>query len=319
VKAFVYNHYGTTEQLRLIDVDIPTPRDNEVLVRVCATSINASDWEILTGRPLYARIYGLFKPKVKTLGSDIAGCVESLGKKVENFHVGDEVFGDVFGSFGGFAEYVSVPAKCLIRKPKNISCEVAASLPQASAIAQQGICAIGHIEAGQHVLINGAGGGAGSFAIQIAKAHGAIVTAVDSGEKLELMKHLGADEVIDYKVDDFTENGKTYDLILDLAAYHPILSYKRSLTDRGRYLMVGGSMKNMMKLVFLGPWLSKKNGKKLGLLTLKTNQGLEDVLKLIDIGKLVAAIDKRFPLLETPQALQYLGDGHAKGKVIITM
>ncbi|MGV7222627.1 MAG: NAD(P)-dependent alcohol dehydrogenase [Nitrospinales bacterium] len=242
MKAIVYTEYGSPDVLRLTEVEKPTPNDDEVLIRVKAVSLNASDWELMCGKPLYARIFGLLKPRINILGSDVAGRVEGVGKNVTRFKIGDEVFGDLFNTFGGFSEYVCGQEKILTPKPSSISWEQASTLPQAACIALQGIRDEGKVQTGQHVLINGGGGGAGTFAIQLAKHFGAEVTGVDNAGKLEFMRSLGADHVIDYAVEDFTKNKKRYDLILDLAAYHSLFDYKRALTSRGTYLMVGGCM-----------------------------------------------------------------------------
>jgi len=316
MKAFMYNIYGPPSVLEQVELDKPTPKDHEVLVKVFATSINASDWELLTGKPLYARIYGLLKPRIKILGSDIAGIVESVGKEVVNFKIGDQVFGDVFGHFGGFAEYVAVTENCLRLKPIEMSFEEAAALPQASTIAQQVLC---DIFPGQHILINGAGGGAGSFAIQLAKAHGALVTAVDRTDKLDMMRKLGADHAIDYTKDDFTKNIGEYDLILDLAAHHKIFSYLNALKTHGRYVMVGGSMKNIFKILLLGPFISMKYRKKMRVFALKLNHGLNAILDHIEKGNITVAVDKQYSFADIPRALQYLGEGSVKGKIVISV
>lgn len=324
MKAIVYTEYGTTDVLKLKDVDKPIPRDDEVLVKIYAVSLNASDWEFVTGSPLYARIYGFLKPKNHILGSDIAGQVEAVGKKVSQFRPGDSVFGDIFDCFGGFAEFVCAPEKMLMRKPDSLTFEQAAALPQAACIALQGIRNKGKLQSGENtqgksVLINGAGGGAGLFALQIAKSFGAIVTGVDNAEKLETMRSMGADHVIDYKQEDFTKNGQRYDLILDLAAHHSVFDYARALKPTGRYLMVGGSMGAMFQLLFLGWLISLATGKRLGILALKPNKDLADIVKLIEAGDVHTVIDRRYSLSEVPDALQYLGDGHAKGKIIINL
>jgi NADPH:quinone reductase-like Zn-dependent oxidoreductase len=241
MKAVVYTRYGPPDVLRLADVETPTPKDDEVLVKVSAVSLNASDWEVLRGKPLYSRLSGPFRPRKHVLGSDIAGRVEAVGSGVTLFEPGDRVFADILSRMGGFAEYVCASESALARIPDGMSDEVAACLPQAGAIALQGIREKGRVEPGLDVLINGAGGGSGMYAVQLAKLHGALVTAVDNGEKLEFMRSLGADHVIDYTREDFTRNGHRYDLILDVAAYRSAFAYQRSLKPGGRYLYVGGS------------------------------------------------------------------------------
>ena len=319
MKAIVYTKYGSPDVLQLKEVEKPTPKDDEVLIKVHATSVNASDWEALRGKPLYARIGGLLKPNHKILGSDVAGRVEAVGKNVKQFQPGDEVFGDIFGCKGGFAEYVCAPEKTLMLKPSSMTFEQVAALPQAACIALQGIRDKGQIQPGQKVLINGAGGGAGSFAVQIAKSFGAEVTGVDSTRKLDMMRSIGADHVIDYTQEDFTQNGQCYDLILDLAAYHSVFDYKRALRPKGIYLMVGGSVALIFKLLFLGPWISMSGGKKMGLLAMKTNKDLAFIIDLFETGKAVPIIDRCYTLSEVPEALQYLGEGHARGKIVITL
>ena len=233
MKAVAYTRYGPPDVLRLTEVDTPVPKDDEVLVRVQAVTLNASDWEGLRGRPLYSRVMGPFRPRGHILGSDIAGRVEAAGPSATQFKPGDDVFADVFSHMGGFAEYICVPQSLLAHMPTGMTYEQAAALPQAGAIASQGIGDKGHVQPGDKVLINGAGGGSGMYAIQLAKLQGAEVTGVDNAEKLEFMRSLGADHVIDYSREDFTSNGHTYDLILDLAAHRSVFAYNRSTDVRG--------------------------------------------------------------------------------------
>jgi len=240
-----------------------------------------------------------------------------MGTKVTRFKIGDNVFGDNFDRMGGFAEYVCAPEKVLMPIPLGMSFVEASTLPQAGCIALQGIRDKGKVTAGQQVLINGAGGGSGSFAIQLAKMLGAHVTAVDNTEKLEAMRALGADDVIDYTCDDFTKIGSRYDLILDLSAYHSIADYKRVLKPNGRYLMVGGSVALMSKLLLRSIWSIIVGGKKLGILAMKPNQDLNSIIELFAAGELKLSIDKTYSLNETAQALAYLGEGHVKGKLVI--
>ena len=241
MKAVVYARYGSPEVLRLTDVPTPVPKDGEVLVQVHAVSLNASDWEVLRGKPLYARLGGPLRPRHHILGSDIAGRVVAAGRSATRFRPGQDVFADILSHMGGFAESVCVPETALARMPAGLTYEEAAALPQAGAIALQGIQDKGQVQPGQTVLINGAGGGSGMYAIQLARLRGAEVTGVDNAEKLQFMRSLGADHVIDYTRDDFTTNGRTYDLIVDVAAHRPAFAYKGSLTPGGRYLYVGGS------------------------------------------------------------------------------
>jgi NADPH:quinone reductase-like Zn-dependent oxidoreductase len=304
--------------LRLTDVDTPVPKDNEVLVKVHAVSLNASDWEALRGKPLYSRIMGPFRPRYHILGSDIAGRVEAAGRHATRFRPGEDVFADIFRYMGGFAEYVCVPETALARMPAGMAYEEAAALPQAGAIALQGIQAKGQVHPGQKVLINGAGGGSGMYAIQLAKLHGAEVTGVDNAGKLEFMRSLGADHVIDYTRDDFTRNGRTYHLILDLAAHRPALACKSSLMPGGRYLYVGGSVATLLQVLLIGPVIGRAEGKKIRLLAVRQGaQHLAPIVELCQAGKLAMVIDRRYRLNQVPEALRYLGEGHAKGKIVI--
>jgi NADPH:quinone reductase-like Zn-dependent oxidoreductase len=318
MKAVVYTRYGAPDVLRLADVETPAPKDDEVLVKVHAVSLNASDWEGLRGKPLYARSMGPFRPRHHILGSDIAGRVEAVGRNTTRFQPDDAVFADILGQMGGFAEYVCVPESALARIPTGMTYEEAAALPQAGAIALQGIRDTGQVQAGQKVLINGAGGGSGMYAVQLAKLEGAEVTGVDNQEKLEFMRSLGADHVIDYTREDFTRNGRTYDLILDLSAHHSVLAYRRSLTRGGRYLYVGGSAATLLQVLLIGSLIGRSAGKRLRLLVVRLGaQHLAPIVELCQAGKLATVIDRRYRLTEVPQALRYLGGGHAKGKVVV--
>ncbi|MCI0686195.1 MAG: NAD(P)-dependent alcohol dehydrogenase, partial [Sporichthyaceae bacterium] len=305
MKAVVYTRYGTPDALRLTDVEKPAPKDNEVLVKVRAVSLNGSDWEGLRGKPLYARLGGLFRPRHHILGSDIAGRVEAVGSQATRFQPGDDVFADILSYMGGLAEYVCVPEKALELMPVGMPYEKAAALPQAGAIALQGVRDKGRVQAGQRVLINGAGGGSGMYAVQLAKLHGAEVTGVDNTEKLEFMRSMGADHVIDYTRDDFTTNGRTYDLVLDLAAYRSVFDYKRSLTPGGRYLYVGGSAATLFQVLLIGPLTGRAAGKKIRLLPVRLGaRHLAPLVELCQTGKITTVIDRRFPLSEVPEALR---------------
>ena len=263
MKAIVHYQYGSPDVLKLEEVEKPVPRDNEVLVKVRAVSINGSDWEGLRGKPLYARIGGMRKPGDPILGSDIAGRVEMVGSSVSQLKAGDEVFGEMLSYQGGFAEYACTSEKSLIKKPAGMTFEVAAAIPQGAVIALQGIRDKGQIQPGQAVLINGAGGSAGVFAIQLAKSYGAEVTGVDNAGKLEFMRSLGADHVIDYRREDFTKTGKQYDFILDITAHRSIFAYLRALKPNGKYYFVGGSTGLIFQALLLGPLLKKTSGKEL--------------------------------------------------------
>ncbi len=320
MKAIIRHQYGSPDVLKLEEIQKPTAGDDEVLVKVHASSVSSSDWELLRGTPYYVRpLFGLLKPKCKILGSDIAGRVEAVGRNVKQFQLGDEVFGDIFwDGLGAFAEYVCVAENAaLALKPVRMTFEEVAAVPQAAVIALQGLRYGGQIQPGQNVLINGAGGGAGTFAVQIAKSFGAEVTGVDSTRKLDVMRSIGADQVIDYTQEDFTQNGQRYDLILDVAATHSIFDYKRALSPKGTYVVVGGQM---LQAVFLGPWISRTGSKKMGLLAMKPNkEDLNLLIEFFEAGKVVPVIDRRYPLSEVAEALRYFGEGHAQGKVVITM
>ena len=319
MKAIVYTKYGSPDVLQLKEVEKPTPKDNEVLIKVHAASVNDWDWGLLRGTPFMNRLFfGLLKPKIKILGGDIAGRIEAVGRSVKQFQPGDEVYGDLSGcGFGGFAEYVCVRENVLVLKPASMTFEEVAAVPQAAVLALQGLRDKGQIQPGQKVLINGAGGGAGTFAVQIAKSFGAEVTGVDSTRKLDIMRSIGADHVIDYTQEDFTKNGQRYDWIIDFAAHHSIFDYKRVLSPKGIYVMVGGSAARIIQVMFLGPLISMTTSKKMGILTHKPNKDLAFMKELFEAGKVKPVIDKRYPLSEVPEALRYFGEGHHRGKVAI--
>jgi len=323
MKAIVYTKYGPPEVLELKEVEKPTPKDNEVLVKVHAASVNYADWGLLRGKPFLIRLmeFGPLKPKNKILGADIAGRVEAVDRNVKQFQPGDEVFGDISAcGWGGFAEYVSVPENALALKPANISFEEAAAVPLAAVTALQGIRDKGQIQPGQKVLINGASGGVGTFAVQIAKSFGAEVTAVCSTRNLDMARSIGADQVIDYTQEDFTQNGQCYDLIIAANGYHSISDYKRALSPEGIYVCTGGSMAQIFQSMLLGPWMSMTGSKKMGNLAAKSNKkDLAFMKELLEAGKVVPVIDRHYPLSEVAEALGYLGEGHAQGKVVITM
>jgi len=321
MKAIICSKYGSPDVLQLKEVEKPTPKEKEALVKIHAASLNAADFEYLRGI-LPIRLQSPFKPKYKILGSDIAGRVEDVGKNVNQFQLGDEVFADLYNfGFGAFAEYVCVPESALRVKPINMTFEQAATLPQAAVIALQGLRDKRMIQPGQKVLINGASGGVGTFAVQIAKSLGAEVTGVASTKKLELVRSIGADHVIDYTQEDFTKNGHHYDLILDVAAHHSILDYKRALSPNGIYSVVGGSTSAFLQVILLGPLISLFGSKKLGLMIWKPNKR-EDMVCLVDFfedGKFVPVIDRVYPLSEVADGLKYLEEGNVQGKVVITM
>jgi len=324
MKASVITNYGSPDFFELQEVLKPTPQDCEVLIKVHAASINSWDWEILMGKPFVNRLMvGIRKPtKIKILGCDIAGRIEAVGKKVKQFQVGDEVFGDISGcGWGGFAEYVCVPAdeNALSLKPANMQFKECAVVSQAAVLALQGLRR-GKIEQARKVLINGASGGVGSFAIQIAKSYGVEVTGVCSTKKMDFIRSLGADHVIDYTQDDFTRNGQQYDLILDVQGYHSIFDYKRALSTNGFYVMVGGCTALIYQVMFLGSLISMTSSKKMGLLLHKPNASdLEIMKRFIEAGTVAPVIDKYYPLSKVAEAFRYYGEGHVKGKVVITM
>jgi len=320
MKAIVYSKYGSPDVLQLKEVEETFPKDNEVLIKVHAASVNALDWHSLTADIFLVRLMGmgLLKPKNPILGADIAGRVEAVGKDVKQFRPGDDIFGDI--GHGGFAEYAVAPERFLALKPGSLSFEAAAAVPVAALTALQGLRDSGKVQAGQKVLINGASGGVGTFAVQIAKVFGAEVTAVCSTRNVEQARKLGADHVIDYTKENFTQSGRQYDLILAANGYHPLSAYKRALTPRGIYVMAGGKPAQIFQSMLLGGWMSEKDGRKLG--GVSAHIDLKDLLALkemLEAGKIVPVIDKCYSLSEVPEALRYLGEGHAKGKIVITM
>jgi NADPH:quinone reductase-like Zn-dependent oxidoreductase len=319
MKAIVYEKYGPPEVLQLKEVEKPTPEEGEVLVEVHAASVNYGDLPVLRGEPLQRLMGGgLLKPKNKILGDDIAGRVEAVGGNVEQFQPGNEVFG--LSNFGAFAEYRCVIEDNLGLKPANLSFEDAASVPMAALVALQGLRDHGQIQPGNKVLINGASGGVGTFAVQIAKSFEAEVTGVCSTNKLDMVRSIGADQVIDYTQEDFTKRGQRYDLIFAAGGYHPISDYKRALSPEGIYVCTGGSYAQYFQALILGPLISTTGSKRLGAMYGKPNQKDWAFLKeLVETGKVVPVIDRYYPLSEVPEALRYLEGGHARGKVVITV
>jgi NADPH:quinone reductase-like Zn-dependent oxidoreductase len=320
MKAIVRTEYGSPDVLQLKEIEKPVPTDDEILIKVHAVSINGSDREGLIGKPLYVRIGGLRKPGQPILGSDIAGRVETAGKNIREFQPGDEVFGELPGYHGGFAEYVCAPEETLARKPASLTFEEAAAIPQGGVIALQGIREKGKVQPGQKVLINGAGGSAGSFAVQLAKLYGAEVTGVDNTGKLDFLRSLGADHVIDYTRQDFTKTGKQYDLILDVIAHRSAFAYPRALQPNGTYFCVGGSVATLLQILLLGPWIRRTTGKNVRVLMVPQNRkDLLSITELCEAGKVIPVIDRRYPLSEVPEALRYVAEGRARGKVVITL
>ncbi|RLL45467.1 NAD(P)-dependent alcohol dehydrogenase [Oceanobacillus piezotolerans] len=321
MKAVVTMKYGSPEMLQLREVDKPVPDDNQVLVKVHAASLNKGNIVMLRGEPVLARPFiGLTKPKHPIPGGDMAGIVEAVGKNIKDFQVGDEVFGDLSASgWGSYAEYVVAPEKALVKKPRNLSFEEAASVPMAAVTALQGLKK-GNIKQGERVLIYGASGGVGTFAVQIAKAYGAEVTAFCSEQKKETVESLGADHVYDYKKEDLTNHTARYDLIIGVNGYQPISVYKRALSQAGRYVMIGGSTEKLYESMFLGAWHSLFGKKKMTNLLQRANkEDLEEIRKLLEREKLNPVIDRVFPLNDIQNAFRYMEEGHAKGKVVITI
>jgi NADPH:quinone reductase-like Zn-dependent oxidoreductase len=324
MKAIVYTEYGSPDVLQLKEVEKPAPRENEVLVKIHAASANPLDWHLMRAAPFLARLEnGLLKPKHTKLGADVAGRVEAVGTNTAQFQVGDEVFGGLFLSmFGGFAEFVCVPEALLALKPSNTSFEAAAAVPVAAFTALQGLRDKGQIQRGQKVLINGASGGVGTFAVQIAKAFGTEVTGVCSTRNLDMVRSIGADHVIDYTKHDFTQNGQRYDLLFDAVGNLSVADYKCALNPNGIASVAGfTSLARLFQLVFLGAWVSMTGSRKIGLMkTAKPNQ--EDLVflkELLEAGKVVPVIDRCYPLSQVPEAIRYLEQGHARGKVVITV
>jgi NADPH:quinone reductase-like Zn-dependent oxidoreductase len=321
MKAIVFKEYGQPDGVELEETPKPVPKDNELLIRVRASSINSWDWEYLNGTPFINRLmFGLFKPRKQTLGADIAGTVEAIGGHVTRFRPGDEVFGDLWDNWGGFAEYACAHETALELKPANINFEEAASVPQAGVLALQGIRKAGPLQPGQKVLINGAGGGVGTFAVQLAKLSSTEVTGVDAVHKLDAVHSVGANLVIDYARQDFTRTGKTYDLIVDCQGIRSMFDIKRALVPGGTYAMVGGQMRRVLQLwLQSGLDLLTRESRKLCLVAEGPNKGLADLKDLIEAGKLVPVIDRAYPLSEARDALRYFGEGHHKGKIAISI
>ena len=321
MKAIVFTQYGSPDGLELKEVPKPTPKDDELLIRVHASSINSWDWEFLNGTPFVNRVmFGLLKPKPEKqiLGADIAGTVEAVGRHVTRFQLGDEVFGDLWSNWGGFAEYACANETSLEPKPANSTFAEAAAVPQAGVLALQGLRKARQMRPGQKMLINGAGGGVGTFAIQLAKLSGAEVTGVDAAHKLNIVRSVGADHVIDYTQEDFTKTGERYDLIIDCQNFRPMFDNKRALRPGGTYAMVGGS--RILPLFFLSFCASlTRESRKFRLVMEGPNKGLADLKELIEAGKLIPIVDRTYQLSEVPEGLRYFGEGRHKGKITIAV
>lgn len=322
MKAVVTNKYGPPEVLQLSEVDNPIPKGNQVLVKIHAASLNYGNLVLLKGEPFLARFaFGLTKPKYSIPGGDIAGLVEAVGKDVKQFKPGDEVFGDLSGcGWGGFAEYVAVPESALALKPANLSFEESAAVPMAGVTALQGLRDKGKIQSGQKVLINGASGGVGTFAVQIAKSLGAEVTGVCSTRNIDILQSIGADEIIDYTKEDFTKKTRTFDLIIGVNGHQSISAYKRLLKPNGNFVHIGGSGSQMFQAMALGPWISMTEKKKIGTFLQRANQKDLMIMKeLIEAGKVKPVIDRSYKLSEVKEAFSYFAEGHSQGKVVLTI
>jgi len=320
----VRDRYGSPDVLRLEELPKPIVKEQDVLVRVRAASLNADDLEYLYGKSPFTRIaIGLREPRIRGLGVDVAGQVEAVGENVTGFHVGDEVFGNmtVYG-LGAYAEYVCAPARAFALKPPSLTFAEGATVPQAAVLALQGLRGKRQIRPGDQVLINGAGGNVGPFAVQIAKHFGAEVTGVDSTGKLEMVRSIGADHVIDYTREDVIGQGQRYDLILDVVARRSMLEWRRALKPAGLYVMLGASTALLLQGAFLGPLISVTGSRKTAVMWWWKPFKQEDVAflsQLIEAGSLAPVIDRRYPLSEVPDALRYLETGNARGKIVITV
>ncbi len=321
MKAITYTQYGPPEVLQLKEVEKPAPKENEVLVKVFATAVNDYDWSMVRGKPyLYRLMFGIIKPKKKIPGMELAGTIEALGTNATLFKVEDAVYGDISGyGFGSFAEYICINEKALILKPGKMSFEQAASIPHAAMLAVQGLIDIGKVQKEQKILINGAGGGFGTFGLQIAKLYSVEITGVDTGDKLNMMKSIGFDHVIDYRKEDFTKNGLRYDLILDAKTNRSTFDYLRSLGPNGRYVTVGGTTSRLLQAFFLGPLIRRFNKKSISIVALKPNKDLDYINELFEAGKIKPVIDGPYKLNEVPEAIRYFGEGKHKGKIVITL
>jgi NADPH:quinone reductase-like Zn-dependent oxidoreductase len=324
MKAIVCPKYGSPDVLQLQEVAKPAPQDEEVLIRIHAASINSRDWRFMRAKPFFIRLVpgGFLRPKNKILGADLAGRVEATGRLIKQFQPGDEVFGYLPSATGRgtFAEYVCAKENAITLKPANLTFEQAAAVPLAAMTALQGLRDNGNIQPGQKVLINGASGGVGTFAVQIAKAFGAEVTAVCSTKNLEMVRSIGADHVIDYQKEDFTQNGQQYDLILAVNGYHPISEYLRALSPEGIYVVAGGSMLQLFQAASHGKRISKTGGQKIYVVSQEHNKkDLVFIKELLESGKIMPVIDGCYPLSKTAEAFRYFEKVHTKGKVVISV
>lgn len=320
MRAIVFTRYGSPDVLELREVPKPIPRDDEVLIRVRAASLNDWDWEAIRGTPFVNRLFfGLFEPRKRIPGSDIAGRIEEVGGSVQRFRPGDEVFGDLSGRWGGFAEYVCAREDAVTSKPPGMTFEQAAAIPQAGLLALQSLRLLGPFRDGLKFLINGAGGGVGTFAIQMVRPYGVEITAVDRPEKFDMLRAMGVQHVIDYTREDFTRTGRRYDRILDVKTSRSIFDYARALAPDGIYVTVGGSLARLFQFLLLRPWISMTQKKSIRFLALKVNAGLADMKELFEAGKVVPVLDGHRELSDVPEAFRHFGAGRQKGKVVITV
>jgi NADPH:quinone reductase-like Zn-dependent oxidoreductase len=319
MKAIIYTEYGGTEVLKLKEIEKPFPKDDEVLIKVSAVSINDWDFSLLQGDFINRLLYGFFKPRKQILGSDVSGRVEAVGKKVTRFKPGDEVYGDLSGHWGGFAQYSCAPQQALALKPASMSFIQAAAIPQAAMLAIQGLIDMGKIQGRKKLLINGAGGGVGTFALQIAKLYGVEVTGVDGTSKQAMLRSIGFDHVIDYTREDFTKQDQTYDLILDVKTNRSIWAYTRVLSPKGMYVTVGGSMIRLLQALLMGPciwWIRKKYVR---IVALKPNKDLAYVNELFEAGKIKPLIQGPYHLHEFSKAFSQFATAEHQGKVVLTL
>lgn len=319
MKAFLIPHYGTPKDLEYREVPTPDPKDDEVLIKVCATAINDWDWALIHGDPFVIRLmYGFKRPKYAIPGTEVAGILEAIGSKVTQFQIGDHVYGDLSESgFGAFAEFVCAKAQALIKKPDTMTFEEATAIPHAGMLAYQGLFDLGKIKDGQKVLINGAGGGVGTLGIQMAKEFKVEVTGVDRASKLDMLKMIGYDHVIDYQKEDFTQSTTKYDLILDAKTNRPVAHYRRVLTKGGKYISIGGEMKRILQITATQKWNSLIYGQQIKVLGLKPNKDLNLMNEWFEQGKMKPILEGPFPLEDIPRLLQHFGEGKHRGKIII--
>lgn len=321
MKAIICSGYGAPDQLELKEVDKPVPKKGEVLVKIHATAINDYDWSMVRGKPyVYRLMYGLYKPKNPIPGMELSGTIEALGAGTQKFNVGDDVYGDTSSyGFGSFAEYMCIDEHALFHKPVNMTFEEAASVSHASMLAVQGLIDIGMIRQGQKILINGAGGGVGSFGLQLAKQYNAEVTGVDTGNKLEIMKSIGFDHIIDYKKEDFTKSDQLYDMILDCKTNRPPSKYLRVLKENGKYITVGGQLTKLLQLLISKWQIAKFTTKSVHIVALKPNKDLDFINRLFEEGKIKPVLDVHHGLHHIPKLIEYFGQGKHTGKIVVTI